>query len=600
MRIAFIILLWSFTLIGAHAQSSPLSDGQREVSNDSLLRWQQWRDLGEWSSRQFDHLSWSLGGLGRSSAIYTSWATPNSDRLRWNGILLNNPITGQFNPSEVPFDQIATMRSGLSGWSLQPRRYSVSKPLTYVSYEQGKDQARVLDAELALPVTDNIKFQASYQGTKEVGNYARSEMMGRRSTGHMEISLGSNWRLSPFWLYQGAEMEESLGYVFDEPDDFSFDRFRAQARSGNTRSMRRLMLSGIHIHTAGSSQEEGLRLYRKLHRFEWRGPDAHWVRSVEWGMSATQALIRNKWIELRPFVDLSSLELERDPVGAKPEQGIHYRVGSNIGAKPVSFLSLHAAAEAGGWADRSGRALEAGLQVDLPYGAKVDAQLLSSTVPRQLGSWLGQVGANGEGLAIDPQYTALDLRLGRYTGVWRYALGYRVSRSDGDLFMKTDQTVEAITGLESQYSFVNLEYHSDSWEFGAHHRLLTILTSDQPMDPNHHRDEQRFQLFGYWKGPVIKSAAYLKMGFIYTQHLSDFYAPIWYAKQGLWIQGLDQRVPAFNRLDLELAARVRSMILTAKLENTLDGWTQKGYFETLPYPQYGRHLRLGLKVIFRD
>jgi len=607
MRITIIILLWVCSCTQILAQSSTEISSRREVSNDSLLRWEQWRDLGEWSSRQFDHFSWSLGGLGRSTAIHTTWATPNSDRLRWNGILLNNPITGQFNPAEVPFDQIASMSTGLSGWDLQPRRYAVSKPLTFVRYEQGKDQARVLDAELALPVSEKLKVQASYQGTKEEGYYARSQMIGRRSSGQVELSLGSTWRLSPFWLYQGAEMDESLGYVFDNPEDFSFDRFRAQVRSGNTRSMRRLMLSGIRLHTEDSKADEGISVYRKLHRFEWRGPNAHSYRSVDWGLSATQAVVRNQWFEIKPFLDLSSLEMKQSLVGAGPERGLHYRVGSNIGAKPVSFVSLRAAGELGGLGDRSGTGFEVGARVMLPYGLELDAELLSSTVPRQLGRWQGQAGANGEGGSIDPKYEAIDMRLGRYTGLWRFGLGYLYSEADGDLWMKADRTIEAITGLESHFGFAKLEYHSKSWEIGAQHRILNVLTPDglpdprSPItDPRSPIPNHRLQVYGYWKGPVIKSAAYVKMGMIYTRNISDFRAPIWLAEQGLWLQGVDQPVPAYDRLDLELAARVRSMILTAKLENTLDGWTQKGYFETLPYPMFGRQLRLGLKVIFRD
>jgi len=599
MRTVLLILLLGICVSSqVNAQSRQELRFEREVSNDSLLRWEQWRDLGEWSSRQFDRMSWSLGGLGRSTAIYGGWATPNTEVLRWNGVLLNNPITGQFNPAEVPFDQIGSATNGNAVWNLYPRRYAVSKPLTFVRYEQGKEQARVLDAELALPVSKKINLQASYQGIKEDGTYARSQMIGRRSTGQAELEIGSRWRLSPFWLYQGAEMDESLGYVFEDPADFSFDRFRAQARSGNTRSMRRFLLTGMRLHTEASRPDEGISMYRKLHRFEWRGPNAHMYRSSEWGLSATQALVRTSVFELKPFVDLSSITSEQSLVGAEPERSLRYRVGSNIGVKPVSFMLLHGSAEAGGIGDQSGFGYEMGIRLMLPYGLDLDAELMSSGLPRHLGGLQAQVGSSGG--EVEPHYVGYDIRLGRYTGLWRYGLGYRYSVSDGDLWMKSDRSIEAITSLKSQSLFARLEYHSTRWETGVMHRVLEIQEPDYVRESSDITNEQRFQVYGFWKSAVISSAAFVKIGFVYTRNLNEFRAPIWLAEHGLWVNGSNQNLPAYDRLDLEIAARVRSMILTAKLENTLDGWTQKGYFEALPYPAYGRQLRLGLKVIFRD
>jgi hypothetical protein len=59
-------------------------------------------------------------------------------------------------------------------------------------------------------------------------------------------------------------------------------------------------------------------------------------------------------------------------------------------------------------------------------------------------------------------------------------------------------------------------------------------------------------------------------------------------------------IPSFNRLDLDISARVRWIMFVLRYENLLDRLNQPGYFETAGYPMPSRRFIFGIRVFFRD
>ena len=59
-------------------------------------------------------------------------------------------------------------------------------------------------------------------------------------------------------------------------------------------------------------------------------------------------------------------------------------------------------------------------------------------------------------------------------------------------------------------------------------------------------------------------------------------------------------IPAFFRMDAELSARLRSMMILIRWENALDGFGQVGYFEATTLPMPGRRLIVGIRAQFRN
>lgn len=577
--------------------------GVAALSTDSLLRWQQWSGFGEWASRQSQFTARDLGGYGRNAGISSTSYSYNTDRVRWNGVIVNNPLSGQYNSAEIPFDQTSELlyyEKGVSEFGFNPQIYSVVKPLTVVRYEQSSYEYRNLDGLLAMPLRDKWMVQASYQGQKEDGKYVQSNFEGRRSIGNIRYLVSSKWSTSAFWLYQGAEMQESMGYQFSDNSNFLFDRFRAQARSGNTASMRRLFLMGVNIRPNKAADAQGVTLYRKLHRHEWRTSDTTAVRAQEWGLSAQYELETGKRMRLQPYLDATYVSDNIGDIQLENNVGrTSYNVGVRAEYSPIEMVDVLLHAETSGTLTGKGSQLDiAGramlpLEVAMTLGYAVST-VASSSIYEAATSFTYTTSILPD--AIDGATWYVNVM--KPAGLWRYRLNIRDTRtltlpvlgSAGHIAATLVDRVSRITGTierHSDKSEIILGINSDFWDF-----------TDGLGGP---LKEQRLLSSAFWKGYIFDKAAYLKGGAVFSTTITDIRPVAYLPELGIWLPNMvDSAVPAHHRLDLEFVARVRSMILSGRLENTLDGWTQKGYFQTLPYPMPGRRFRVGLKVHFRD
>jgi hypothetical protein len=105
----------------------------------------------------------------------------------------------------------------------------------------------------------------------------------------------------------------------------------------------------------------------------------------------------------------------------------------------------------------------------------------------------------------------------------------------------------------------------------------------------------------YWKGYVLNRAAYTKGGLAGQWIPGAYKAPLYRPEYQYWqwnYQG--PGVPGHYRLDADLSARVRSIIVLMRYENVLDGFGQAGYFETIPYPMPARRFMVGFRVVFTN
>jgi hypothetical protein len=573
------------------------------VSTDSLLRWQQWGGFDEWAARQPWLTARGLGGYGRNAGISSSPLFINTDRVRWNGVIINNPLSGQFNSAEIPFDQsfdIVHYSNGLSEFVINPQTYAVIKPLTVIRYEQSSYEYRNLDGMLAMPLSEKWMVQASYNGQKDDGKYTRSNFVGRRSTGNVQYALHRKWTSNAFWLYQGAEMDESMGYQFSDASTFSFDRFRAQAKSGNSTSMRRYLLVGLNLKPHESADGVGLTLYRSLYRNEWRAGDTTTIRAQEWGIAAKYGITAGGGINLQPYMDLAfisdytgDVQLEGDVTSSA------YNVGIRGTFSPIRRIDLLVHGETSRTLSGTGTLLDVAGQVKLPIWANVTVGYVVASVatPPMYTARLPFYASNGY-IPDAIEETAWYVNVIKPAGVWRYRLNARSSKSLTVPAVGSDESILPMS-VDRLAVFVGMvERHSDN------HEIMLGFNSSHIKVPDGIdglSNEQRFISSAFWKGYVFDKAAYMKGGAVFSTALSNTRSMAYLPELGIWLPNADGSViPAHHRLDIEFAARVRSMILTGRIENTLDGWTQKGYFQTLPYPMPGRRLRIGLKVHFRD
>ena len=106
----------------------------------------------------------------------------------------------------------------------------------------------------------------------------------------------------------------------------------------------------------------------------------------------------------------------------------------------------------------------------------------------------------------------------------------------------------------------------------------------------------------YVKGYVFDRAAYLKAGLLTTFSPFPYRSRIFDTELQYWVPAAleESEIPAFFRLDAELSARVRAMMIVMRWENTLEGFGQAGYFEATTLPMPGRRLLVGIRAQFRN
>jgi len=588
----------------ARSDSSSLRPfGGIVLSTDSLQRWQQWSGFGEWASRQQRFSVRELGGYGRNTGIISAPFFVNYDRIRWNGVVINNPLSDQYNPAEIPFDQSSELihyDKGLSEFGINPRIYAVLKPLTAIRYEQSSYEYRNLDGLLAMPVNDKMTIQASFQGQKDDGNYVRSNYEGRRSTGNLRYDIDGPWTADAFWLYQGAEMQESMGYQFDNPSNFIFDRFRAQARSLNTTSMRRFLLSGVNLSLDRADGDRGITIYRKLHRNEWRTSDTTAIRVQEWGLGARYTVSVGSQARLMPYLDVALISKNLGDVQTQSRSNdMNYRLGLRGEYGVGTFFDLVLHGETSGTVSGTGGLMDVAGRFNVPYETSLMMGYSKTSTPTPL---ILDIVPHFDYSVTDHPTTSdgsvLYANIQRPTGTWRYRFDFRHNTSGSLPVVRRDKAIVSLSMDGSSIMVGSVEHHTNHTELllGFNSSIWRVSDGNSGVS-----SEQRLISSAYWKGYAFKRAAYLKGGAVFSAALSESKSMAYLPELGIWLFDADgASVPAHHRLDFEFAARVRSMILTGRLENTLDGWTQKGYFQTLPYPMPGRRFRVGLKVHFRD
>lgn len=572
------------------------------VSTDSLLRWQQWSGFAEWASRRPDLSVYELGGYGRSAAILTGFGMPNADRIRWNGVMLNSPLSGQFHPLNIPIDQsavVAQNRYGMSLWYITPLVYAVSQPRTVIRYEQSSFEYRNLDGILAMPVTGQIAVQASYQGQKDNGKYSRSNFEGRRTTGNIRYSGNRGTVTDVFWFYQGAELQESLGFQFTDPSSFSFDRFRAQPRSSNTASMRRFLLAGVRWSPGSEVHGRDITVYRKLQRNDWRTSDTTGVRSAEWGLSAQYEINAARGVRLQPYADIAFVGKENGDADILAGSKLAGAAGARAAMKLGPHIEIVVNGELNRALQGGGGFIDTGVNIRLPMQSTLRVgQSVSRNVRPALLDAAPLFGMLPTDIPAHAYEQVFYVAVNRAEGLWRYDVQMKASTGGVVSALSNGGQIVPLDMGGSVRTSAWVERHGSGSELAVGHQLIRWGDVGSLGGAS---VEQRMLAQAFAKGYAFDRAAYFKGGAVFSAALNEFRGMAYVPQLDMWLHdATGARVPAYHRLDLELSARVRSMILMVRLENTLDGWTQKGYFQTLPYPMPGRRLRFGLNVHFRD
>ena len=122
--------------------------GAREVSTDSLLRWEHYTDgYTFWAQRRYV-IAYELGTVGRPSGHYVQGFGPGDQTVYLEGIDLSNPITGLPELQYVPIYKVSSIQEQSthrlrSDWRI--RDYYLINPISTLNYDESSFTYRNLE-----------------------------------------------------------------------------------------------------------------------------------------------------------------------------------------------------------------------------------------------------------------------------------------------------------------------------------------------------------------------------------------------------------------------------------------------------------------------
>lgn len=605
--VSFEVVPWEF-----HA---PLMS--EVTADDSTLRWQHWPDWTYKLNREPGVISYRLGTSLRSNAVQKYAHEPRHQELYWEDIMLNDPVSGTVYWPLIPQHRISNFYEQDLGSGYRSvyflRQYYLNRPLSRLIYSESKFTTRKLDFEVSHNVSQRTNLELSYWDRRDGGEYPNSAVAGRQIFGRVTHHLDEYRLIKLNYTSDKYDLGQPFGYVINDMRTFHFDRFATTAAQSGAETTQKASLLALNFYQrdAGDGDYATDDLHAGLF-YRSRG------RMLDYTADSTAYTIRSVGTNIRKWHSLGDIELEG---GASAEFFFNGTAGTgNLFFDDWSLMRGEAKVSipVGG-----GITLEA----DSEYRYRSDgfSSFRLNVAPEfRLGRFTVRTGASAGSRMPEMQQlywqsesyrgdTGLVNELVRdLRGSLRYDIipginfGVRGQHKDVNrgIMVGTDSTFINVNPYASQSVTAFLNADTEHIEFSGSadmHRFTDNFATPAaaiPMSPR-----ERIWLKGslYWKGYLFNRATYVKAGlagmFSPFRYQADSYNPVldyWQPISG------DQFLPQYSRLDLDISARVRSLVFVIRWENILNEVTHQGYFETARYPMSQRRFIFGVRALFRD
>ncbi len=590
--------------------------GFREVANDSTLRWKMGNDWLAFTNREPGVITYRRARVGYSRSMLMDAHESRHQTLTWENHRLNDPVTGAVAWSELPHHKLNSLTHDPTGGTYQANfninQYYVNKPQSRLNYDEGKLDYRSLDFMVTRNFSRQTNAEISYWLRRDGGAYSQDVSRGSQIYASVYHHLDSDRFLKAAFLHNGFTLEESFGYQIPNMNLFDFDRFnttpteasamsdwsssylnmgyyRRNVSSGPSRYRVKMFLNSRKRHlsyTADTLRYKVRSATTKLQAWkEWTGATLYGELGVSHhadGTDSHRSLTRNSWSTLEGKTSLEITPLKRlhwslDPEFKWRSDGFRqYKIGTALSWDAGGWLLMRADASIGDY---------------MP----TPQQLYWSSVEYQGNTTLEneRIATAGGELRLHSNLFNLGVR-GRIKDIDK---GIFWDPRRDSAFVNTDQYYSAMAQSFLEWTPPHFELEgSATW-----HRYLS--NSDQPLLNSLTEGPARIQFKGeaYVKGYVFDRAAYVKAGLFGIYAPNPYRASRYYTPLDIWQSAnYTSPIPSHHRLDLDISARVRWIMVHLKWENITDELTQQGYFETAQYPMPGRRFMLGIRVIFNN
>lgn len=587
------------------------------TASDSTLRWQIWPDWTHKLNREPGIITYRMGTSLRSNAVQYFAHEPSHQKLYWEGIPLNDPVSGNLNWSLIPQHKIDKVYGQDKGTYYRTtyylNQYYLNKPLSRLIYNESKFSNRDLEFEVSHNLSQKTNITLSYWDRRAGGEYRNSEVAGQQIYVKGSHHLGKRRYIKFNYINNNLEVGRPFGYLTGDLRTFHFDHYRTNANetSGSSREINNLFALNFYQRSADSTKatdnlHAGI-FHRKIER------------TLEYSADSTSYNIRTAGLNARKWLDIGSfLEIEG---GTQYEH--YFPKRSSLSPLPItswgqftadgkavfkagSFFSLEGETEVNFRTDGfQNYRLQAGAEI-LFWKLHLSPSLSSGTIMPTLQQLYWESDTyQGSSDLINEKIQEGSVELS-YNFSRDSRIGARVQHKEMDnrVMVGTDSTFANMQNYASQSATAYLNWDSKSFEIDGSASLHKFTDSFlNPTGSIPMQNDPRLWIKGgvYWKGYLFDRATYLKAGLsgMMTpfQYQADHYQPqldYWQATSA------DQELPAYNRLDIDISARVRSIMFVLRLENVLDDVNQLGYFETAQYPMSQRRFIFGVRALFRN
>lgn len=592
------------------------STGYKTTATDSTLRWEIWPDWADNKSREPGVITYRLGTQNRNTGMLIDAHESRYQTLYWENFSLNDPATGAAIYEFIPMEKINRLQVQTNGLGHETRfnlrQYYLNKPLTNINYTESANDFRNMSFMVSQNINQRTNTEISYRNERDGGGYSNSETVGQQIYARISHFLDNEQLIKAHYLNNSFDNQEPFGYQIQNMEIFNFDQFGTQPSESSAESELVGSTFGMNYYKRDQDSERTADNFRT-------GLSLNTIRrSISSTTDTTSYKVRTAGVNARKWFSSKEFELET---------GMAYRQHFNLDRQslatsgwgswqadasaeyqtPLPFFKIDGGGEVSGRTDGylgyefKGRGILNIGPIFQVTGAVASGS--KKPTPQQL-YWASEEYSGDRSLRNETIHQAFGMV--ELTLVPPFSIGVKSQIKDIDGAILPDQN-GTFTNIDRYNSFSVTPYAAFN---STHFEVEGSATYQQygnwfnnsaellSVDPN-----KRVWLKGsaYIKGYLFDRATYVKAG------LSGMMAPFRYrAGQynpvlNTWRPGMDESpLPVYNRLDADLSARVRSLMVLLRYENVLDEVAQLGYFETANYPMPARRFMVGLRVLFRN
>jgi hypothetical protein len=584
----------------------PRIPGVSVILTDSTIRWRQWLEYQEYLVDRPGTIPFRLGAMGRTDLLVQSGLLGSQFEFRLEGMDWRNPVSGHSRMGDIPMERLGVVSEREQGGRIihEAELFSIysPKPITRVSYIQTAYELRNTDARVSRMINHNSGFDLIYQGKNNASEFRRMGTESRQAGVRYFRHLNEKWYGQALVLYTGSEHEESDGYQLPSLVDFNFSRFfanptrqTAQSRLRSTQAM--ISLSRVVSDSELKLNQTQTRFIAYYDRFKRGFTDT----DIDFGYDVHQVHAGAEHSQTLGFVSLhGSAKAYTSFTGGLTDLSINnwsgYRAEANATIDLIPGVTFPAGVRLDG---RSDGHQTIGLDAGVVWSP---LNLISISGNYALGSQMPEIGTK---YATKYVSSADELQSTNYQ---RMRVGLRIGSESSGLMAHFEGNLTSynnytVLSPDRQY-FQNdgVEFLSASAGMSWNHPNWEVATVGVLLDQNASGSTETTLMNVsslHWKGYVLSNASYIRAGITGTTSFLSMKTPQFHAVIDNWgFQTSYDAIPAYSRVDLDLSARVRSLIFMFKYENVLQNVGQAGYYETAPYPMPSRRFRFGLRVVF--